>query len=163
MTNKKTYSFLQGLWRKIKLKYYQLMRSKGGTSTIARSFAIGMVIEFITLPTFGLAFFLLFPLIKWFRGVWSVALIGFIMGKLILPLFLVLNYGVGEKLLSRWEFPSLFMGGVGQKGIAFLVGSFVDGVVMAVVCYFLVTYALTVYRKTKEKKRAFRQNQKFVT
>jgi len=128
-----------------------------------------MVVEFITLPTFGLAFFLLFPLIKLFRGVFSVALIGFIMGKLILPVFMVLNYGVGEKLLgepavadeiSQNVEQSFFMHYIGQKGLAYLLGSFVNGCIMAVVCYLLVTYALTMYRKSKDKKRHLRQNEK---
>ncbi|HZG15891.1 MAG TPA: DUF2062 domain-containing protein, partial [Candidatus Bathyarchaeia archaeon] len=54
------------MWRKLirkaKYEYYKLIRMKGAPSFIARGFSVGMFVEFITLPTFGLAFLLLYPL-----------------------------------------------------------------------------------------------------
>jgi uncharacterized protein len=168
MKKKKSYTFFQGLWRKMKKNYYQLIRSQGATSIIARSFAIGMAIEFITLPTVGLAFLLLFPLIKLFRGVFSVALIGFLMGKIFLPLFFVLNYSVGEFIIGKEKGPvahseathSFFLQFVGQKGLAYLTGSFVNGCIVASLSYVLVYLALSAYRKGKEKRMRLRQEQK---
>jgi uncharacterized protein (DUF2062 family) len=165
MKRKKSYTFFQGLWRKIKKNYYQLIRSKGATSIIARSFAIGIAVEFITLPTAGLAFLLLFPLIKLFRGVFSVALIGFVMGKIILPLFFVINYKVGELVIEKLGITfatqetqqSFFLNLIGGKGLAYLAGSFVTGCIVAVISYGLVYTALVMYRKSKENRMRERQ------
>lgn len=44
------------LYRKLKLEYYKLIRMKGAPSFVARGFSVGIFVEFITLPTFGLAF-----------------------------------------------------------------------------------------------------------
>ncbi|HJV44995.1 MAG TPA: DUF2062 domain-containing protein [Bacillota bacterium] len=168
MSNRKSYPFYQGIWRKLKKNYYQLIRSKGATSIIARSFAIGLLVEFVTLPTLGLAFLLLYPLIRLFKGVFSVALIGFLMGKLILPIFLYLNFHVGEFLIGKkvgkvlsHEIHSYFsLTFIKERGLTFLLGSFINGVIVASISYFLVYYGLAAYRKAKEKRIQARQEQR---
>ncbi|WP_134702712.1 DUF2062 domain-containing protein [Ammoniphilus sp. YIM 78166] len=147
--------------RKIKLEYLKLIRSKGATTVIARSFAIGMFIEFITLPTMGLAFFLLYPFMKVFRGSLPVALIGFVMGKFIVPFFLVLNYKVGALLVDPGSSgaPALHLSlqSLKENGLVFLTGSAIDGLVISLVCYGLVYGALVFYRKRKVIRRLQRQ------
>nr|WP_276912653.1 DUF2062 domain-containing protein [Aneurinibacillus aneurinilyticus] len=151
------------LYRKLKYQYVKLLRSKGAPSIVARSFALGIFIEFITLPTLGSAFLLLYPLNLLIRGSFAASLIGFIMGKFALPLFFVPNMSVGNMLVGNkfgaahghmghmgfialWEF-------VKEKGVAFFVGSATNGIVVAVICYVLVFYALQLYRKKREDRR----------
>jgi len=149
--------FIRGL----KYKFLVLMRNKGASTVIARSFAIGMFIEFITLPTMGLAFLLLFPLVRFTRSLFSVALVGFATGKLLIPLFLVFNYKVGYFFVHTgvgngptlqatsffsWE-------AFKEKGLAFLTGSGVNGVWVALIFYAVVYWAIGAYRKRKETLR----------
>lgn len=147
----------------MKYQYIKLLRSKGAPSIVARSFSLGIFIEFITLPTLGSAFLLLYPLNLLIRGNFAASLIGFIMGKFVLPLFFVLNMSVGTMLIgdtlspgtnemghmgfiALWEF-------VKEKGVAFFVGSAANGSIMALICYVLVFYALQLYRKKRESRR----------
>ncbi|RXT02872.1 DUF2062 domain-containing protein [Ammoniphilus sp. CFH 90114] len=154
---------IRKLTRIIRLQYLKLIRAQGATSLIARSFAIGLFIEFITLPTMGLAFLMLFPLIKWFRGSFPVSLIGFTLGKLIVPFFLVLNYKVGAMLFNQQGalmMESFFtLDSIKEHGLVFLTGSALDGLGMAIVCYGLVYAGLVMYRKRKEIRRLQRQVQ----
>lgn len=155
----------RNLFRKLKYQYLQLLRSKGAPSIIARSFSLGIFIEFITLPTLGAAFLLLYPLIRLARGSFAASLIGFIMGKFVLPVFFVINMSVGNfivgkkfdqphvnehlhhhSLLSAVQF-------VKEKGITLFVGSLVNGTITAILCYVLVFYGLQFYRKRKEARR----------
>ncbi|MBN6188357.1 DUF2062 domain-containing protein [Aneurinibacillus sp. BA2021] len=152
------------LFRKLKYQYIKLLRTKGAPSIIARSFSLGIFIEFITLPTLGSAFLLLYPLNMLIRGNFAASLIGFIMGKFALPLFFVLNLSVGNMLVGHKLGPET--GGhinhtsimalwafVKQKGIAFFVGSAANGIVVAIACYALVFYALQLYRQRRESRR----------
>lgn len=82
-----------------KYKYYKLLRTPGASNVVAGGFAIGMAIEFITLPTGGLAFLLIFPLVWLARVSLSSALIGFVVGKFFyLPLSPVSFY-FGKSLI----------------------------------------------------------------
>ena len=158
---------LLNLFRKLKYQYLKLLRSKGAPSIVARSFSLGMFIEFITLPTLGAAFLLLYPLILLVRGNFAASLIGFIMGKFILPLFFVLNMSVGNLIMGnelgqqaneQLDHASLsgfwsILQFVKEKGIALFVGSLANGAVMAIICYILVFYGLQLYRKRKEARR----------
>ncbi|CEH29786.1 hypothetical protein AM501_24605 [Aneurinibacillus migulanus] len=159
------------LYRKVKYQYVKLLRSKGAPSIVARSFALGIFIEFITLPTLGSAFLLLYPLNLLIRGSFAASLIGFVMGKFVLPIFFVPNLSVGNMLVGSkfgaaahghmghmglvalWEF-------VKEKGVAFLVGSATNGTIVAIICYALVFYALQLYRKKRENRRLALQLEK---
>lgn len=149
--------------RRIKLEYLKLVRNKGASSLVARSFAIGMFIEFITLPTMGLAFLLLYPLIRLCRGSFPVSLIGFTLGKFIVPFFLVINYKVGAMLLdleasyTASTQPFFSIQSLKENGLVFLTGSALDGLGFAILCYGLVYASLVLYRKRKEVRRLQRQ------
>jgi uncharacterized protein (DUF2062 family) len=150
---------LNKLYRNLKYQYLKLLRTKGAPSIIARSFALGIFIEFITLPTLGIAFLFLYPLNVLLRGNLAASLIGFIMGKFILPLFFVINLRVGTFILNghsstiqEAETASIFHL-VKTKGIAFFLGSGATGLIVGVLCYFIVFSGLIFYRKQKNKKR----------
>jgi hypothetical protein len=120
----------------------------------------------------GLAFFLLFPLVKLFRGMFTVSLLGFVTGKFLIPLFFIPNFKVGSLLLNKHieqdvavnnhvsfsirtltQSPSLFWDVLTNKGFAFLLGSAVNGAIVSLLCYFLVYWALNAHRKRKAQKK----------
>lgn len=144
-------------FRRIRLEYLKLLRTKGAPSIVAKGFALGVFLEFITLPTLGIAFFLLYPLNLLFRGSLPAALIGYLLGKVILPVFLYVNYALGNHLIGgkhavgspNWhDFTSWHTWK--EKGLAFFVGSAIMGAVVAVVGYVLVYWALVSYRRRRE-------------
>jgi len=162
-----------GVGRKIKYNYIKLIRSKGAPHIIARSYAVGVFVEFITLPTLGFAFLLMYPIIRLIKGNFAVALIGFTLNKAVVPIFWVLDYKVGSYILNKsisgpllheldifhllttsmhnpLELVHLF----GDLCLIFLVGSSINGFIMAWVWYFVVFNVINVYRKAKEKRIA---------
>lgn len=149
------------LYRKLKYQYIKLLRAQGAPSIIARSFSLGIFIEFITLPTLGAAFLLLYPLNLLIRGNFAASLIGFVMGKFVLPIFFVINLSVGNMLIGKKMPPphqveaasGSLLHMVKTKGIALFLGSATNGLVMALLCYTLVFYGLLLYRERKKKKR----------
>ncbi|NGQ95365.1 DUF2062 domain-containing protein [Brevibacillus sp. SYP-B805] len=155
------------LMRKAKYEYYKLIRMKGAPSFIARGFSVGIFIEFITLPTFGLAFILLYPMNLLFRSSFSAALIGFVIGKLVLPVFMILNFKLGNTIIGKplkehiehnhgsWK---NWIAWMKQNGLAYFTGSAIMGVIVAIGSYFLVYAALQWYRKKKGHRRLGQEN-----
>jgi uncharacterized protein (DUF2062 family) len=151
---------IRNAFRRIRLEYLKLLRTKGAPSIVAKGFALGVFLEFITLPTLGIAFFLLYPLNLLFRGSLPAALIGYLMGKVILPVFLYINYTLGNRLIGggkqaasspHWHDLTTWHTWK-EKGLAFFVGSAIVGAVVAVVGYVLVYWALISYRRRKERR-----------
>lgn len=148
------------MWHRLKnkwlLQYHKLIQSPGTPSMVARGFALGMFVEFITLPTLGIAFLLLYPLTIPLRTSFPVALIGFLFGKLIVPFFLFWNYKLGSLLLDMkavgWDFSvqSLFsLAAWKERGLALLSGSSLVGLGVAGICYVMV-YVLLVHHRRKK-------------
>lgn len=130
---------------------------------VAMGFSIGLAVEMFTLPTAGLAFFLIFPFIYLFRGSMAAALIGFVFGKIIyLPLTyvhlkvgaMVLPHGT-RKLLSYASMPDwldMFI----RSNLKLFVGGVIVGIVLGLLAYFPIKWGLEFYdakRKEKRKKR----------
>jgi uncharacterized protein (DUF2062 family) len=159
------------MWRKLirkaKFEYFKLIRMKGAASFIARGFSVGIFIEFITLPTFGLAFILLYPMNLLFRSSFSASLIGFVIGKLVLPIFMFLNFRLGNTIIGKplqehmqhnnesWR---SWLAWMKQNGIAYFTGSAVMGVIVAFGSYFLVYASLQWYRNKRARRRLAQQN-----
>jgi len=154
------------LYRKLKYEYYKLVRMKGAPSIIARGFSVGIFVEFITLPTLGLAFVLLYPLNLLFRSSFSASLIGFVIGKIVLPVFMLLNLKIGNTIIGKplqehiahnhGSFAS-WLQWMKHNGIAYFTGSAVMGVVVAIGSYFLVYAGLQWYRKKRTRRRLAQQ------
>jgi uncharacterized protein (DUF2062 family) len=149
------------IYRKLKYEYYKLIRMKGAPSFVARGFSVGMFIEFITLPTFGLAFLLLFPMTRLFRCSFPASLIGFVIGKIILPIFMLPNFKLGNTIIGKPLQEHLehnneswtgWLQWMKQNGIAYFTGSAVMGVIVAIGSYFLVYAALQWYRKKRARR-----------
>ncbi|WP_400164791.1 DUF2062 domain-containing protein [Brevibacillus sp. TJ4] len=152
---------LTRLFRSFKYAYYKLLRSKGAPSFIALGFALGIFLEFLTLPTFGIAFLLLFPLTRLFRCSKSSALTGFVTGKLVLPVFFIpilqIGYALaGYRTYKQTAAPSLFHGQwlawIRDNGIAYLIGSTVIGLCLACLSYLAVLSMLRWFRHAKARR-----------
>nr|WP_276531733.1 DUF2062 domain-containing protein [Brevibacillus invocatus] len=96
-------------------------------------------------------------MVKAFRCSMPAAVIGFVMGKLVLPLFLVLNYRlgyliIGHPALSGFSAPyqawQEWLIWIEEKGLAYFTGS----AIMGVASYLLVMIALQLYRKKSSSK-----------
>ncbi|TCS84447.1 DUF2062 domain-containing protein [Tepidibacillus fermentans] len=154
------------IYRKLKLQYLKLLRMKSAPSIIARGYAIGTFLEFLTLPTLGVAFFLLYPFSKIFRASFASSMIGYIVGKFIMLFFLYWNYSVGNMITKMKvseqvsaEVSHFFtIDAIKENGIAFFIGSAVNGTIVGLVSYFLVYYLLVYYRWKKSKKRKVKLN-----
>lgn len=152
---------LNRIYRKLKYEYYKLLRTKGAPTFIALGFALGMFIEFVTLPTLGIAFLLLLPLAKLFRCSKSSALAGFVAGKLLLPLFFIPIFHIGYVLVGHMTHasgsapPALghhWLAWLKENGIAYLTGSAIIGMCTAFASYLLVYFALRWFRHKKARR-----------
>lgn len=124
---------------------------------MAMGFSVGFFCEMFTLPTYGLAFFLIFPLVYLLRGSLAGALVGFALGKIIyLPLMYV------HKAVGGWVLPShmeMHLPLVGDKfnhmlllNLKLIVGGIVDGLWIGALLFITVRSVL-VYVKAKRKER----------
>jgi uncharacterized protein (DUF2062 family) len=150
---------LRTTWRWLKYKYLLLMRAEGGASMVAMGFAIGMAVEMFTLPTFGLAFFLIFPLVKLLRGNLPAALIGFVFGKLIYILMSFPNAKVGSWILPNHIhlFSHDWANRLLLKDLRLTVGGIIVGALLGVICYYPVKISINAFKaKRKEKRRVNR-------
>ncbi|MFC4599593.1 DUF2062 domain-containing protein [Cohnella hongkongensis] len=153
---------LRSLVRWLKYKYIMLLRAKGGPSIVAMGFAIGIAVEMFTLPTLGVAFVLIFPLCLLLRGNLPAALIGFVIGKVIYIPMIYPNSKMGGWILPKhldFHLPLVpeWVNRLLLTNLKLIVGGIVDGVLLGLLCYFLIRYALTVYSaKRKDKRRLVR-------
>ena len=56
------------LWRLARLDYLKILRTQGAPAQVARGVGYGIFIELIFFPTLGLAFFLMYPVNKYLKG-----------------------------------------------------------------------------------------------
>jgi uncharacterized protein (DUF2062 family) len=146
-----------GFKRFVKLKYLLLLRSPGGAKMIAKGFSIGLAVEFITLITFGLAFFLIFPLLKLLKGSLPSAMIGFLFGKLILPLFLPIGIMLGETVFGfethiKYTLPFGKVIDLADYLNTFL-GMLCLGTIMGLLAYYPIYFATLKYQQARLEKR----------
>lgn len=94
-----------------------------------------------TLPTYGLAFFLIFPLIYWLRASFAGALVGFVFGKVIFIPVAFVNSMVGGAVLPdhlRFRIPFLphWLNHALLVNLKLIVGGVIDGVLLGALFYF---------------------------
>lgn len=148
--------------RWFKLKYLQLFRAKGGPSKVAIGFGIGLAVEMFTLPTMGLAFFLIFPFAYFARASVPAALIGFVLGKVIYMPMAILNSKVGamiipESFFEYLEFlPTLIYEFV-HGTLKLIVGGIIVGAALGLISYFPIRYLLEFYQDKRKEKRRLRK------
>jgi uncharacterized protein (DUF2062 family) len=132
---------------------------------VARGFSIGLAVEMFTLPTGGLAFLLIFPLIYLFRANFAGALIGFVFGKVIYIPFAFLNKRVGEFLIPKGtkrylihHLPQL-LSNIIRGSLDLIVGGMVVGAVLALIAYFPIMFLLRYHADRRKEKRKRRKAQ----
>jgi uncharacterized protein (DUF2062 family) len=158
-------NFFIRIKRYLKYKYLQLFRADGGAAIVATGFSIGLAVEMFTLPTFGLAFFLIFPIAYLMRGSVAAALIGFMFGKLIYPTIFFLNEKVGawiipKSFVQQIVFHPNWLSKLIRYEIKLFVGGIVVGVALGLLFYFPVKWILEYYtRKRNEKRRLLRDRE----
>jgi uncharacterized protein (DUF2062 family) len=156
----KTTTARQRSWKRwLKFKYTLLLRAKGGASSVALGFAVGIAVEMFTLPTAGLAFFLIFPLVYFFRASLAAALIGFVFGKLIYIPLAFLNGMVGgwilpEQMAINISFLPGWLNGFLLVNLKLIVGGVIDGALLGALFYLPVKYSIQYMAdKRREKQR----------
>lgn len=151
----------QRLKRWTKYKFLQLLRAPGGPSYVALGFSLGIFVEMFTLPTYGLAFFLIFPLAYMIRASLAGALVGFVIGKFIYLPMAVLNQKMGGYILPahiRFEIPIVphWMNELLLVNLKLIVGGVINGVILGSLLYFPVRMMIAFFadkRKEKRKKK----------
>ncbi|WP_157279906.1 DUF2062 domain-containing protein [Paenibacillus swuensis] len=149
--------------RWFKYKYMMLFRAKGGAAMVAKGFSIGLAIEMFTLPTMGLAFFLIFPLVYLLRGSVAGALIGFVIGKIIYIPFAFMNSKVGSMIVPKnleayLSFLPEWIEKLVYLNLKLIVGGMVVGTLLGLVLYFPVKWLLETYTNRRREKRKLRKN-----
>lgn len=155
---------VRGLGRWFKYQYLLLTRAKGGAAIVAMGFSIGLAIEMFTLPTFGLAFFLIFPLVYLLRASLAAALIGFVFGKIIYIPVAFLNAKVGGLLVpDRFdEWLAVLPHWIGKAlavNAKLIAGGIVDGAMLAAVLYMPLRYVLELFARKRTERRKKRRDQ----
>lgn len=148
--------------RWLKLKYTQLMRAPGGPSFVALGFAIGIAIEMITLPTYGLAFFLIFPLVYWLRASLTGALLGFVAGKIIYIPVAFVNTIVGgwilpDKLNPHIPYAPHWLDHALLVNMKLIVGGAIDGLLLGFLLYFPVRFGIHYMAEKRKEKRKLKR------
>jgi uncharacterized protein (DUF2062 family) len=156
---------VRNIKRWFKYKYLLLTREKGGPAIVAMGYSIGLAVEMFTLPTAGLAFFLIFPLIYIFRASIAAALIGFVFGKIIyLPMTYVhlkvgnwiLPHGTRKHMLNFLpDWLDFFV----KSNLKLFVGGVIDGVLLGILFYFPIKWLLHFYNDRRKQKREARKAQ----
>jgi uncharacterized protein (DUF2062 family) len=135
---------------------------------VARGFSIGLAVEMFTLPTGGLAFLLIFPLIYLFRANLAGALIGFVFGKVIYIPFAFLNKQVGDFLVPKGmkhylihHLPQL-LSNIIRGSLDLIAGGIVVGAILGILVYFPVMLLLRYHADRRKDKRKRRKAQLIV-
>ncbi|AJY75836.1 DUF2062 domain-containing protein [Paenibacillus beijingensis] len=139
-------------------KFVQLLRAPGGPSKVALGFAIGICVEMFTLPTYGLAFFLIFPLVYLTRASLAGALVGFVLGKIIYLPMAVLNQKMGGYILPshiRFEIPfiSNWLNELLLVNLKLIVGGVINGIILGTLFYFPVRMMIAFFANKRKEKR----------
>ncbi|WP_276354648.1 DUF2062 domain-containing protein [Cohnella caldifontis] len=149
---------LEKFKRWLKYKYIGLLRAKGGASRVAMGFSIGLAVEMFTLPTFGFAFLLIFPLVIVLKGNLPAALIGFVFGKVIYIPMAFVNAIVGGWVLPDHftvKIPFLYdwVNRALTTSLKLIVGGAIDGAVLGALLYFPIRASLEAFRNKRREKR----------
>jgi uncharacterized protein (DUF2062 family) len=153
---------LQKFKRWLRFKYIGLIRAKGGASMVAMGFAIGLAIEMFTLPTFGFAFLLIFPLVYLLKGNLPAALIGFVFGKVIYIPMAFLNAIVGGWVLPPHftvHLPFLYewVNRTLTTSLKLIVGGMIDGALLGALFYYPIKMSLDALKAKRREKRRLKR------
>jgi len=161
------------LWRLARLDYLKILRTHGAPAQVARGVGYGIFVEMIFFPTLGLAFFLMYPINKYFKGHMGAAMAGFLFAKLFAWATIPPSFILGSKMLGLPNFSSHFMMEDKLKPLAeiwvtikglfpwdllkalggWTAGAAVFGVVLGVIGYFICLGTLKKYQTHRRERR----------
>lgn len=147
---------MKKLPRTIKYSLIRLLRINSNAKDISFGLVLGFLPNWI--PTFGFGPVISIALAKLFKANIVSAFIGGISGALLWPVLFVLNYKVGNFLLSisssvtpindaEIEAVNLFYYKTKNIGVEFLVGATVNIIIFSLIFYFAFYYLLKKYQK----------------
>jgi len=125
---------------------------------VAMGFAIGLAVEMFTLPTFGFAFLLIFPLVYLLKGNLPAALIGFVFGKVIYIPMAFPNAIVGGWILPKHftvHIPFLYkwVNDALTTSLKLIVGGIINGTLLGAVLFFPIRASLNAFKNKRREKR----------
>lgn len=144
------------------MQYLKILRIKDSPVQIAKGVALGVAIDFLPLPFISI--FISFIVAKFFKFNTLAAVTTTILFKGAIPFFYALNITVGKILkgnppesltieptqvdTSFFDFDKLK-----HASDVFLWGSFINAIIVGIVVYFVVRWALEKRRERKLKRR----------
>lgn len=152
MKSAKRKTFIQNIFRKVKINGLKIYYARGSTHEIALGAAIGAF--WGVFPTFGLSTILSLLIYKILRFNLLVAILAaFISNPLTSPFLLLISYKVGTYFLEtdiKFEYNNWYEN-ISQLGFVMLIGSIIVSTITGLIIYFFTKYAIEQRRKIKLK------------
>jgi uncharacterized protein (DUF2062 family) len=147
-------NFITKLKTKIASKWHELLNDPAGPHLVAMSFAIGVISEMLTIPTIGIAFFLMIVVVRWLKFSMTSAVVGYFFTKIVYIPLAPLEFKIGKSLLHenfdphahKWAWARVL-----HKDAELLLGAVIIGGGLAVICYFVIRQILVLRLKRKSK------------
>jgi uncharacterized protein len=147
-------NFITKLKTKIVSKWHELLNDPAGPHLVAMSFAIGVISEMLTIPTIGIAFFLMLVVVRWLKFSMTSAVVGYFFTKIVYIPLAPLELKIGKSLLHenfdphahKWAWARIL-----HKDAELLLGAVIIGGGLSVICYFVIRQILVLRLKRKSK------------
>jgi uncharacterized protein (DUF2062 family) len=140
-------------WKKIKHHFHEIAKTRVTPHSIALGFAAGTAIGLIPTPGFGVILALLAILI--FEKINKISIfIGMaVWNPIVCAPFHVLSYVLGDKILGSIKLTETHatINRLFSFTAKYLLGNIIITITISVATYFIVKYAIILYRKRKEK------------
>jgi uncharacterized protein len=139
---------------KLRHHFHEVAKSKTSAHAIAMGFAIGTAIGIFPTPGFGTLLGVIIALIFEKINKVSIFVAMAIWNPLVCAPFTVLSYRLGDMILGSRKlmtFSSSFLTKFSDLSIKYLLGNIIITISISVASYFIVKYAVILYRKRKEK------------
>jgi uncharacterized protein len=140
---------------KLKHHFHEVAKSKKSPHSIALGFAIGTAIGLFPTPGFGVILALLVILI--FEKINKISIfIGMaVWNPIVCAPFQVLSYVLGNKILGSIKLTDTHatINRLFSFSAKYLLGNIVITITVSALMYFVVKYAVIIYRRRKSKKK----------
>jgi uncharacterized protein (DUF2062 family) len=137
---------------KLKHHFHEVAKSKTSAHAIALGFAIGTAIGLFPTPGFGTLLGVIIALILEKVNKVSIFIAMAIWNPIVCAPFTILSYELGDIILGSRKlitFSSSFLNRFSNLSIKYFLGNIIITVTASVLMYFLVKYAVIIYRKRK--------------
>ncbi|MBI5091382.1 MAG: DUF2062 domain-containing protein [Candidatus Hydrogenedentes bacterium] len=149
--------------RSLRYYYLKLIRQRGTPEKIALGVAIGVFVGVVTPPFPFLHMLGAFAIAWLLRCSRTAAILGiWVSNPLTIPIFLALQMSIGRRVLglprTKMSIEALmtFLNDIPAHRnvlLAWGIGALLTGMIATVISYFVVRYAIQIYRQQKEEHR----------